>query len=65
MLIRDNEDRIYKTGLKIDYSPKELNFFDEFAKEEVQQMTCGRRHYVILSKNNHLLVSGNVFKEKP
>lgn len=28
-------------------------------------MTCGRKHYVILNKNNQLLVWGNVFKEKP
>lgn len=64
MLIRDTEDRIYKTGLKLDYTPKELNFFPEFPKEDVVQMACGRKHYVILSKDNHLLVWGNVFKEK-
>jgi hypothetical protein len=52
MMIRDVNDSIYKTGLKLDYTPKELEFFPEFVKEDVTQITCGRKHYVILNKNN-------------
>jgi hypothetical protein len=28
-------------------------------------MCCGRKHYVLLNKNNQLLIWGNIFKEKP
>ena len=28
-------------------------------------MQCGRKHYVVLNKDNQLMVWGNVFKEKP
>ena len=52
-------------GLKLDYIPKQLNFFEEFKWEDVTQMACGRKHYVILNKDNNLMVWGNVFKEKP
>lgn len=36
MLIRDEKDVIYKTGLKLDYTPKALKFFDEFKAEDVK-----------------------------
>jgi len=39
-------------------------FTDEFKKEDVTQLSCGRKHYVVLNKNNQLMVWGNVFKEK-
>lgn len=35
MMIRDVNDSIYKTGLKLDYTPKELEFFPEFSKDDV------------------------------
>ena len=65
MLIKDVKNRIYKTGLKLDYSPKLLNFDDDFSTENITAMGCGRKHYVLLNKDNKLLVWGNVFKEKP
>jgi hypothetical protein len=36
MLVRDEDDNIYKVGLKLDYSPKQVDLFtDEFKKEDV------------------------------
>ena len=36
MMIRDEEDNIYKVGLRLDYTPKEVNIFgDDFKKEDV------------------------------
>lgn len=55
---------MYKTGLKLDYTPKQLNFFEEFPKEDIKQICCGRKHYVVLNKHNNMLVWGSVFKEK-
>ena len=65
MLIQDEEGNIYKTGLRLDYSPKHLTFFQEFDKNDVQELSCGRKHYVILNKHNQMMVWGNVFKDKP
>lgn len=64
MIIQDVEGNVYKTGLKLDYSPKQVKLFEEFNKEDVKQLTCGRKHYVILNKHNQMMVWGNVFKEK-
>lgn len=53
MMIQDEEFNIFKTGLKLDYSPKQINLFsDEFKKEDVKQLSCGRKHYVVLNKHN-------------
>ncbi len=35
MMIIDDENSVYKTGLKLDYSPKKMNFFEEFPKDDV------------------------------
>lgn len=52
MMIIDDENSVYKTGLKLDYSPKKMNFFEDFPKEDITQVACGRKHYVILNKNS-------------
>lgn len=53
MLIQDEEDKVYKTGLKLDYTPKEVYLPEEFqGADTIQGMTCGRRHYVMWNKNN-------------
>ena len=66
MLFQDELGNIYKTGLKLDYSPKQVKLVEEFANpEDLSGMTCGRRHYVLWNKHNQLLVWGGVFKEKP
>jgi hypothetical protein len=53
MLFRDDEGGIYKSGLKIDYTPKKINLMPEFSNPELfEGMTCGRRHYVLWNKNN-------------
>lgn len=66
MLIQDDDLNIYKTGLKLDYVPKQIDIFNEsFTKESVTQLTCGRKHYVVLNNENKMMVWGNVFKEKP
>ena len=66
MMIRDDEDNVYKVGLKLDYVPKQVDIFnEEFKKEDVTELSCGRKHYVVLNNQNKLMVWGNVFKEKP
>jgi alpha-tubulin suppressor-like RCC1 family protein len=66
MMIRDEDDNIYKVGMRLDYTPKEINIFGEdFKKEDVKQLHCGRKHYLVLNKDNQMMVWGNIFKEKP
>lgn len=51
-MITDTNNKVYKTGLKLDYTPKLINFFAEFPPSEISQLACGRKHYVVLNKNN-------------
>ena len=63
-MLLDEDDYVYKVGLKMDYVPKKMNFFNDFPKEDITLMACGRKHYIIINKNNNLMVWGNVYKEK-
>jgi len=66
MLLRDHKNRIYKTGLKIDYTPKLINFNkDLLESEKVNLIACGRRHYVVLDTDNNMHVVGKVVNTKP
>ena len=65
MLFQDEAGGIYKTGLKLNYTPKKVQLMEEFSDpSSIEGMTCGRRHYVLWNKNNQLMVWGGVFKEK-
>ena len=65
MLIQDEEDQVYKTGLKIDYTPKRFELDPQFAGSAIKGMQCGRKHYVLWNDDNKLLVWGNIIKEAP
>lgn len=64
MLIQSDKGDIYKTGLKLDYSPKKISLPEEFEGDTIRGLTCGRRHYALWNQNNQMLVWGNVLKEK-
>ena len=49
MVIQDQENVVYKTGLKLDYSPKPLNFDSDFDTKNLKSLACGRKHYVLLN----------------
>lgn len=34
-MIIDDQNSVYKTGLKLDYSPKKMEFFEEFPKDDI------------------------------
>lgn len=64
-IIQDLEDDIYMVGQKIQYTPKKLNFDPEILDtKEVDLMACGRKHYVLVTRNNKILVWGDMFKDK-
>jgi alpha-tubulin suppressor-like RCC1 family protein len=65
MLFRDHKNRLYKTGLKIDYTPKMIVMNKDFiTPEKVRLMACGRRHYTILDTDNNIHCIGGVMNKK-
>ena len=65
MMIRDLDDNVYLTGLKLNYEPKRLNFREDLLKtSDIQMMGCGAKHYIILTKDNNFFCWGNVFKDQ-
>jgi hypothetical protein len=68
MIVRDDDDFIHKTGLKLDYNPKRLDFNldGEFPMEGISQFVCGSKHYVVVNKETQMMLTwGRVFKQKP
>jgi alpha-tubulin suppressor-like RCC1 family protein len=66
MLAIDSEDRVYKTGFKIDYDPTLVKFDGGMLeKAAVKKLKCGERHHVVIDRtNNRLHCTTGVFKEK-
>lgn len=63
MLIQDEDNELYQTGLKLNYEPKHLKFDDHVLDvKEIKQIACGQRNYTILTNDNDLLIWGNVLK---
>lgn len=52
MLVKDHEDRVFKTGLKIDWNPRMAALNKEKIAGEIKLMSCGRQHYVLLDSKN-------------
>jgi len=63
MMASDSEGRVYKTGLKIDYVPKLINFNSK-RMEKVKQLACGMRYYAVLDHENNIHCFGKIFKDK-
>ena len=66
MLIRDTEDRVFKTGLKIDWNPRMCVLNKDRIEGKIQMMTSGKNHYTLLDSKNQLHVFGGttILKEK-
>jgi len=64
MIIQDSSNNLYKTGLKLDYSPKKINLSDDFKADSITHLACGRRHYAAVNSKNQIITWGSVFKAK-
>ena len=53
MMAKDSKGRVYKTGLKIDYTPKLINFNKE-RMHHVKSLACGMRYYAVLDDENNI-----------
>jgi len=65
MMMVDSENRIYKSGLKLDYDPSVIKFDIELLGEaSLKKLACGERHYVVLDKaKNQIHASKGVFSK--
>ena len=65
MMMIDSEDRLYKSGLKIDYDPTLIKFDgDMLAKSAIKKLACGERHYVVLDvSQNQIHATKGVFSK--
>lgn len=61
MLVLDNKQRLYQTGLKIHWSPKLVNLNYDKVEGKIEQLACGRSHYVFRDTGNQLHVFGGMF----
>lgn len=65
MIMRDFEGNVFKTGNRLDYTPKMIDWSaDLLQKENVSMIASGRRHYLVLDKSHNMHCFGNVFKAK-
>lgn len=63
MLIQDEDNELYQTGLRLNYEPKHLQFDDHVLNvDDIKLIACGQRNYTILTNDNDLLIWGNVMK---
>jgi hypothetical protein len=63
MLIQDEDNELYQTGLRLYYEPKHLKFDPHVLDiEDVKMIACGQRNYTILTNDNDLLIQGNVMQ---
>lgn len=60
MIILDVDNNVHITGLKLNYTPKLIQFDQSiFPRESVKLIDCGRKHYYVVSKENKMMVWGN------
>lgn len=64
MFIRTEDNMLHKTGLKLDYTPKRLNFSPDFDMSKIEHIACGSKHFAVNNSDGLILTWGNVFKAK-
>ena len=64
-MVQDTDNNLYQVGQKLYYTPTQLAFTPDFLdKDNVDIMACGRKHYIITTKDKKIYAWGNVFKEQ-
>lgn len=64
MMITDSKDRLYQTGLKIDWNPKHVKLNKERIDGKIELLGCGRNHYAFVDSGNNLHCFGTIVKQK-
>jgi len=65
MMIVDQKNRLYQTGLKIDWNPKHVKGLNrERIEGKIELLGCGRNHYCFSDSGNNLHTFGTVIGGK-
>lgn len=65
MLVKDIDGGVWRTGLKLHYSPKIINLDSELdINKNITTLGCGQNHYCLVNEDNQLLVWGKFFNDK-
>ncbi len=56
MIMKDESGKIFRTGLKLNYTPAEMKLPKEFKFGKIQKIFCGRKHYTLLDG----IISGSI-----
>ena len=65
MIIQDEDNDMYITGMRLHYEPKKLKFSsDVLDTNDVRMIASGKRSYCIINNDNQLLIWGNIIKQE-
>ena len=62
MMVLDHKNRLFQTGLKIDWNPKFVNLNRDRIEGKIEMLGCGRNHYVFTDTGNNIHCFGTLFK---
>ena len=62
MIVLDSNNRIYQTGLKIDWTPKHVKLNRDRIDGKIEMITSGRNHYAFVDSGSNLHCFGNILK---
>ena len=63
MMALDKKQRLFQTGLKIDWSPKHVQLNQDRIEGKIEQLACGHNHYAFFDSGNNLHCFGTVVKQ--
>ena len=64
MMVVDTQNRLYQTGLKIDWTPKFVKLNRERIDGKIEIISSGRNHYAFADSGSNLHCFGTVVKGK-
>lgn len=63
MMALDHKNRLFQTGLRIDWTPKFVKLNRERIEGKIEMLGCGRNHYSFVDSGNNLHCFGSMIKK--
>ena len=64
MMVLDHKQRLFQSGMKIDWSPKCVNLNYDKINGKIEMLACGRGHYALVDSENFVHCFGKIFKKQ-
>ena len=64
MMMVDQKNRLFQTGLKIDWMPKHVKLNQDRIDGKIELLGCGRNHYAFTDSGNNLHCFGTIINKK-